>query len=136
MRALPFAPLDTIAPDASLILAPHPDDESLGCGGLIAALSEAGRPPLVVCVTDGSASHPGSRTHPPARLKTLREAELCAACAELGVPAQNVHFLGLTDAKAPIDGPVAAGRRRRNRRPRQDARGHHDLCHLPARPPL
>ena len=33
------------------MLAPHADDESLGCGGLIA--SSRGRPPIIVCVTDG-----------------------------------------------------------------------------------
>jgi LmbE family N-acetylglucosaminyl deacetylase len=104
MRALPFASLDAIAPGTSLILAPHPDDESLGCGGLIAALAACGRPPIVVCVTDGSASHPGSRSHPPARLTRLREAEMRTACDILGLADAQLHFLGLPDAGAPLDG--------------------------------
>ena len=37
----------------ALVLAPHPDDESLGCGGLIAACAAEGRPVRVVVVSDG-----------------------------------------------------------------------------------
>lgn len=105
MNALPFAPLDDIAPGTSLILAPHPDDESLGCGGLIAACCAAGRPPVIVCATDGAASHPGSAIYPPAKLATLRQQEMRAACAILGVPPDRVHFLGLPDSGAPTQGP-------------------------------
>ena len=106
MRALPFADIDDIAPGTSLILAPHPDDESLGCGGLIAALCARGRPPIVVCVTDGAASHPGSRAYPPPRLAMVRRAELQRACINLGLAAARVHFLDLPDGAAPAHGPV------------------------------
>ncbi len=103
---LPLAGLEAIAPGTSLILAPHPDDESLGCGGLIAALCQAGRPPIVVCATDGAASHPGSAAYPPANLQRLREREMLAACAILGVAQARVHFLGLADSRAPAHGPA------------------------------
>jgi LmbE family N-acetylglucosaminyl deacetylase len=106
MRALPWATLDQVAPGTSLILAPHADDESLGCGGLIAASCARGTPPVIVCVTDGAASHPGSVAYPPVRLKALRQAEMRAACAILGVGGHRVHFLGLPDAAAPRDGGV------------------------------
>ena len=105
MRAMPFAALDEIAPGTSLILAPHPDDESLGCAGLIAMASACGRPPVIVGVTDGAGSHPNSRSHPPARLRTTRAAELLHAAAILGVGAERVHFLGLPDTRAPFAGP-------------------------------
>jgi LmbE family N-acetylglucosaminyl deacetylase len=104
MRALPFATLDAIAPGTSLILAPHPDDESLGCGGLIALASACGRPPVIVGVTDGAGSHPNSRSHPPPRLRATRAAELIDAAAILGVGAERVHVLGLPDTRAPLVG--------------------------------
>ena len=40
-----------------LVVAPHPDDESLGCGGLIAKLAASGSAFCVLFVTDGGASH-------------------------------------------------------------------------------
>ena len=43
-----------------VVVAPHPDDEILGAGGLLAATARAGRDLLLVAVTDGQASHPGS----------------------------------------------------------------------------
>jgi LmbE family N-acetylglucosaminyl deacetylase len=38
-----------------LVVAPHPDDESLGCGGLIASLAQKGCRFYVVFTTDGGA---------------------------------------------------------------------------------
>ena len=67
-----------------VVLAPHADDESLGCGGLIALAAAAGQRPHVVLVTDGTRSHPNSPSYPAPRLRALREAELARACARLG----------------------------------------------------
>jgi LmbE family N-acetylglucosaminyl deacetylase len=105
MRALPFADFDEIAPSTSLVLAPHPDDETLGCGGFVIEACKRGRPPLIVAVTDGAGSHPGSVTYPAARLKALRAAELRSAAQVLGVPEDRVRFLDLPDTRAPSDGP-------------------------------
>ena len=89
-----------------LVLAPHPDDESLGCGGLLAACAAAGRPARVLVVSDGSGSHPGSRAWPAPRLVTLRQEETRAAVAALGLdPLRDLGFLGLRDTAVPSEGP-------------------------------
>ncbi len=103
--ALPLADVETVLGGRrAVILAPHPDDESIGCGGLIAAACAAGLPPAVVIMTDGAASHPGSAAYPPARLAALREAEAAAAVALLGLPAENLFYL-----RHPDTGLAAAG---------------------------
>ena len=89
-----------------LILAPHPDDESLGCGGLIAAACAAGLPPTVAILTDGAASHPHSRLYPPARLAALREDEALEALNILGLPRQKCFFMREPDTKLSVDGAL------------------------------
>lgn len=79
------------------VIAPHPDDESLGCGALLAR-AFAGAGAHVICLTDGSASHPGSRLWPPADLARLRQRELQRALACLGGTARDLTWLGLPDA--------------------------------------
>ena len=82
------------------VIAPHPDDESLGCGGLIARMAAIGKPPVVIVVSDGTGSHPNSPSYPPERLRTLREEETRAAVAALGSPLAPV-FLRLRDTAVP-----------------------------------
>ena len=79
-----------------IVLAPHPDDESLGCGALLAA-AFAGPGAHVVCVTDGAGSHPGSTLWPPARLAACRAAELEQAVAALGGTPRDITRLDLPD---------------------------------------
>ena len=83
-----------------LIVAPHPDDECAGPGGLAALCAQAGIEIGVVVVTDGGASHPNSRAWPRGRLAARRQEETRAALATLGVRAEPV-FLGLPDAGTP-----------------------------------
>lgn len=106
MAMLPFVDLDEITGGATaLVLAPHADDESLGCGGLIAEASARGLPPVVVVLTDGAMSHPSSQSYPPPRLRALRRAETRAAVAALGLGRERVHFLDIPDGRAPHEGP-------------------------------
>ncbi|MCC6105094.1 PIG-L deacetylase family protein [Acetobacter sp.] len=102
---LPVRDIEEIAPGTALILAPHPDDESLGCGGFIAEAVARGRPPVVVIVSDGSGSHPASREWPEERLRQQREKEAREAARILGLPPERLYFLGLRDTAVPTEGP-------------------------------
>ena len=81
-----------------VVLAPHPDDESLGCGGLLAT-AFAGPGARVICITDGGQSHPGSAAWPRARLAELRAQELDAAIVALGGDPACITRLALRDAE-------------------------------------
>jgi LmbE family N-acetylglucosaminyl deacetylase len=82
---------------AMVVIAPHQDDETLGCGGIIARKRNEGLPVHVIFITDGSASHPGHvRLDPPA-IAAIRRAEAMEAMACLGVERGAVHFLNEPD---------------------------------------
>lgn len=83
----------------TLILSPHQDDETLGCGGLIACKRLDAQPLHVAFLTDGRASH---RDHPsitPDHLAALRATEARAALRLLGVETPAIHFLGAPDGE-------------------------------------
>jgi len=79
-----------------LVLAPHPDDEVLGCGASILLKRASGTPVRVVFASDGRHSHPDGRI-PPDALARKREEEALEACSRLGVPKEEVSFLRLED---------------------------------------
>lgn len=79
------------------VLSPHPDDESLACGALLAR-AFAGPGAHVICLTDGSASHPNSILWPRRRLAHLRRKELTRAIVCLGGSARDLTWLAMTDA--------------------------------------
>ncbi|WP_282063865.1 PIG-L deacetylase family protein [Roseobacter litoralis] len=89
---------DLTAGDRILALAPHPDDETLGCGALLAA-AFATTGAHVICMTDGARSHPQSRDWPPARLADLRAAEMREAISHLGGTAEALTMLGEPDGQ-------------------------------------
>ena len=92
-RDLPALDLDV---DRIVVVAAHPDDETLGAAGLLAAAAARGIPVDLLVATDGEGSHPDSPTHTPATLALLRRRELHAAVGLLGLRAAPV-FLGLPD---------------------------------------
>lgn len=94
-----------------VIVAPHPDDETLGCGLLIARAARAGVRVAAVALTDGQASHPGSRRWPAAALGRLRRAELRRAMARLGAGTARCAFLGWPDGHVAQRGKALALRR-------------------------
>jgi LmbE family N-acetylglucosaminyl deacetylase len=91
---------------ATVIIIPHPDDEALGCGGLLALLRQAGQPVAAVLTSDGSQSHPHSQDFSAVARRELRYAELRHALSVLGVDESddNVRYLHLLDGALPTEG--------------------------------
>jgi len=83
---------------AILVIAPHMDDESLGCGLLLASRPDKDRL-HVVFATDGSHSpaRAGQSPEEARDLARVRREEALAALAVLGVPTGNAGFLGFED---------------------------------------
>jgi len=100
LAALPELPLDggELAGQAFIVLAAHPDDESLGAGGLMARLRRLGARVMVLLCTAGEASHPDSPTTTPERLADVRLQEFGGALTHL-LPDPDWHFLALPDGK-------------------------------------
>jgi LmbE family N-acetylglucosaminyl deacetylase/SAM-dependent methyltransferase len=96
LQELPLAPQE-LSGMRFVVLAAHPDDESLGAGGLLALLHSVGADVEVLLCTAGEGSHPDSATTTPEQLKAVRMEEFAAAMEVLGL-AGRWHFLGLPDA--------------------------------------
>jgi N-acetyl-1-D-myo-inositol-2-amino-2-deoxy-alpha-D-glucopyranoside deacetylase len=89
-----------------LVVIAHPDDESFGCGSVLADATAVGYDTAVLCATRGEAGESRVRTDD---LAALREAELRSAADILGVGA--VHLLAHADsgmAGDPAPGTLAA----------------------------
>jgi LmbE family N-acetylglucosaminyl deacetylase len=76
----------------TVILAPHPDDEILGAGGLIAKLRGARVPVTIVAITDGENAYADSHN-----LGDIRVVEQTEALCRVGVPKHMIHRLHLPD---------------------------------------
>ena len=100
LAALPELPLDAgeLAGQAFIVLAAHPDDESLGAGGLMARLRRLGARVMVLLCTAGEASHPDSPTTTPEQLAAVRLQEFGGALTHL-LPDPDWRFLALPDGQ-------------------------------------
>lgn len=99
LAALPATTINAlVAPGARAVLvAPHPDDEILACGGLLQLLAGRAEAPLLIAVTDGEASHPDSPAWPRERLRHTRPVESEQALRVLGLGATRIVRLGIAD---------------------------------------
>ena len=87
-----------LPPVPTLVVAPHPDDEVLLAGGLIATQRSRGVDVHVLAVTDGEAAYD---VDDPAALASKRRTEQLAALGELGVEPHSITRLGLPDGAVP-----------------------------------
>ena len=81
----------------ALVFAPHQDDETFGCGGLIALKCRQDTPVAVVFLTDGRRSHGAEPKIPAIKLQEVRRQEALAALRILGVPETGITFLSQPD---------------------------------------
>lgn len=93
-----------------MVFSPHPDDETLGAGGLIQRVLEAGGQVKVVFMTNGDGYPEGVEltdhtSHPTAwdfnRYGELRRTEAMSALTTLGMKARDAIFLGFPDGGLP-----------------------------------
>lgn len=96
-----YSPKVVIKPAGNrvVVLAPHPDDEVLGCGGVIRKHIEEGDDVTVLFLTDGRW---GKKPYDnPEHIAQLRQAEAIAACRVLGTT--QTHFFGREDGSLNAD---------------------------------
>jgi len=91
-------PLDLSDVRRLVVTAAHPDDESLGAGGLLARAVGLGIEVIVLVASAGEASHPASPTHHPQELARVRRREVRAAIGRLA-PAGRLDILDLPDGR-------------------------------------
>lgn len=87
-------PNSLVTPGARVVIvAPHPGDEVLACGGLLQRLGQLEHPLQLLSITDGSASHPGSHVWPASRLSVVRPQESVEALRRLGMPLHSLKWI-------------------------------------------
>lgn len=105
LNTIPLAPEQCVTGfGTTLIVVPHADDESLGCGGVISLLRKYGQTVYILLLSDGTLSHPNSKEYPAEKLRDLREKELIEASAILGVAEENIIFGRYPDRNVPTIG--------------------------------
>jgi LmbE family N-acetylglucosaminyl deacetylase len=80
-----------------LVIAAHPDDEVLGCGGAIALHRDAGDPVTVVIAAQGRSAEESQSGRPQRTYTDFRF---------LGFPDQKLDTFGLTEIIAPLEAVV------------------------------
>ena len=91
--------------DKTVIIAPHPDDEVIGCAGLIQALVERGTPPHVIILTGGEGSHRGCCNTSAEEIVAARHQLTLKAAVTLGLPESHIHCLSYPDGGVAMEHP-------------------------------
>lgn len=86
-----------------VIVAPHPDDEIIGCGGLITRLISQGNSPHIIIMTGGEGSHNGCCDTPKKDIVNARRHLTRNALAILGLSAKYLHELNFKDGNINSD---------------------------------
>lgn len=81
-----------------LVIAPHPDDETLGAGGLIASARARGVPVRVAAVTYGENAYPENNPQEIEALRVLRIEEQTNALHQLGIIGEDIIRFALPDS--------------------------------------
>lgn len=102
-----FPPLDLADCPALVVIAPHPDDETLGFGATASVLRSRGVPVTVVSVTDGGGSVPGLSRLERTWLERDRRSEVRLAAGILGL--DEPTYLGLPDGELSLHEDELAG---------------------------
>ncbi len=89
----------------AVIFTPHPDDETLGCGGTIAMKKKQNAAVTIVVMTDGRSSH--RKYMNPVDLSEKRKNELINAASELGIDHDDLYFLDYEDGHLALDSDQA-----------------------------
>ena len=92
--------------DNTVIIAPHPDDEVIGCAGLIQVLVERGTPPHVIILTGGEGSHHGCCDTSAEDIMAARHQLTLDAAATLGLPESHIHCLNYPDGGIAMEHPA------------------------------
>lgn len=96
-------PLDLTGMQRVVVVAAHPDDETLAVGGLMRAVHDAGAHLELVLATDGEAAFPALDAAARAELARVRRRELDDALAAHGLGEVTVHRLGMPDSALDAD---------------------------------
>lgn len=80
-----------------LVIAPHPDDESLGCGGLIARHCTEKNPPHIAVLTGGGGSLRGRSDISETEVVNARRKLTLDSAKQLDLPEENIHFFDFKD---------------------------------------
>lgn len=96
---------ELVMSDKVLIVAPHPDDEVLGCSGLIQRLLGEGKRVDVVILSGGGKSHAGCCKIDESTLIESRRNLSRKAAEILGLPLERLHFLDYPDGSIAFDCP-------------------------------